>query len=159
MAKIQTPAALPGNQLLARLPEDDYQRLFSELRPIALELKHIMSEPRASIDFAYFPTEGVVSLLTVMQDGAGIELATIGNEGMVGLSLLLGISESSSRAVVQVPTVGLLMTADSLKAETIRDTPLRRLLLLYNGAFLFQLSQGWPATACIRCNVAAVDGC
>ena len=142
MTKIQTPAASPGNQLLARLPEDEYHRLSSELRPIALELKHVMSEPRASIDFAYFPIEGVVSLLTVMQDGAGIELATIGNEGMVGLPLLLGISESLSRAVVQVPSVGLRMPADRLKAETSQDTPLRRLLLLYNGAFLFQLSQG-----------------
>ncbi len=142
MAKIQTPAASPGNRLLARLPADEYQRLFPEPRPIALELKHVMYEPRAFIDYAYFPIEGVVSMLTVMQDGAGIELATIGNEGMVGLPILLGIAESSSRAVVQVPSVGLRMPATRLKAEISRDTPLRRLLLLYNGAFLFQVSQG-----------------
>ncbi len=107
-----------------------------------MELKHVVYEPRASIDFAYFPSQGVVSLLTVMEDGAGIELATIGNEGMVGLPILLGISESPSRAVVQVPSVGLRMRADRLKAEISRDTPLRRLLLLYNGVFLFQISQG-----------------
>jgi CRP-like cAMP-binding protein len=107
-----------------------------------MELRHVLFEPRASIDYAYFPSEGVVSLLTVMEDGAGIELATIGNEGMVGLPILLGIAESSSRAVVQVPSVGLRMRADRLKAEISRDTPLRRLLLLYNGVFLFQISQG-----------------
>jgi len=142
MAKIQTPATSPGNRLLARLPADEYQRLFPELRPMALELKHVMCEPRSVLEFAYFPSEGVVSLLTVMQDGAGIELATIGNEGMVGLPLLLGIADSPSRAVVQVPSAGLRMPADKLKAEISRDTPLRRLLLLYNGAFLFQISQG-----------------
>src|SRR4029077_4474723 len=83
--------------------------------------------------------------LTVMEEGAGIELATIGNEGMVGLSILLGVAESSSKAVVQVPSRGLQMSAARLKAETSRDTPLRRLLLLYNAAFLQQISQ---AVAC-----------
>jgi len=145
MAKIQTPAASPGNRLLARLPEDEYQRLFPEPQSLTLELKHVLYQPRAFIDFAYFPSEGVVSLLTVMEDGAAIELATIGNEGMVGLSILLGIPHSPSRAIVQDPSVGVRMTADRLKAETSRDTPLRRLLLLYNGAFLFQISQ---AVAC-----------
>jgi CRP-like cAMP-binding protein len=127
---------------LARLPEDEYQRLFPEPEFLSLKIKHLMYEPRATIDYAYFPVQGVVSLLTVMEDGAGIELATIGNEGMVGLPVILGIPESSSRAIVQVPSVGLRMTAERLKAETSRDTPLRRILLLYNGVFLFQVSQG-----------------
>jgi CRP-like cAMP-binding protein len=132
----------PGNRLLARLPEDEYRRLFPEPKSISLNLKHVLYQPRATIDFAYFPSEGVVSLLTVMEDGAGIELATIGNEGMVGLSIILGIPESPSRAVVQVPSVGLRMPVDRLKAATSRDTPLRRILLLYSGVFLFQVSQG-----------------
>ena len=142
MPKIGTSAELSGNRLLARLPEDEYRRLFAESEPLSLTLKHVLYEPRAAIDYAYFPTQGVVSLLTVMEDGAGIELATIGNEGMVGLHVMMGIPESPSRAVVQVPSVGLRISADRLGAETGQDTPLRRILLLYNGAFLFQISQG-----------------
>jgi CRP-like cAMP-binding protein len=115
------------------------------MRLTTLGLKHVLYQPRAALDFAYFPSQGVVSLLTVMEDGAGIELATIGNEGMVGLPILMGIAESPSRAVVQVSTSGLRMRADRLKTETSRDTPLRRLLLLYSGSFLFQISQ---AVAC-----------
>jgi CRP-like cAMP-binding protein len=146
MAKVQPRAATPGNRLLARLPQDEYERLFPELPPLSMELKHVLHVPGAAVDFAYFPDDGVISLVTVMEDGAAIELATIGNEGMVGLPILMGIGQSSSRAVVQIPTSGLRMSANRLKAETIRDTPRRRLLLLYNGVFLFQISQG------IACN-------
>ncbi len=142
MANTRSPSETPRNRLLARLPEDEYRRLFPEPEPISLNLKHILHQPRATIDSAYFPSEGVVSLLTVMEDGAGIELATIGNEGMVGLPIIMGIAESPSRAIVQVPSVGLRMSADELRAEMSRDTPLRRILLLYNGVFLFQVSQG-----------------
>ena len=83
----------------------------------------------ATIDYAYFPNQGVLSQLTVMEDGDGIELATVGDEGMVGLPLLWGVTEASSRVVVQVPSTSLRFRADRLTVEISRDTALRRLLL------------------------------
>jgi len=141
MAKNQPHPTAPRNRLLARLPHDEFQRLLPNLRSVNLEFKLILYEPRALIDYAYFPERGVVSQLTVMENGSGIEVATIGNEGMVGLPVLYGNSEISSRLVVQVPATALRMSAAVLRAETIGDTPLRRLLLLYNGAYLTQVSQ------------------
>jgi CRP-like cAMP-binding protein len=141
MAKTQPAPNGPRNRLLARLPQDEFQRLLPSLRPVSLEFKLVLYEPRASLDYAYFPDRGVVSQLTVMDDGAGIEVATIGNEGMVGMPILYGMVEISSRLVVQVPASALRMRADVLREETTGDTPLRRLLLLYNGAYLTQVSQ------------------
>jgi CRP-like cAMP-binding protein len=141
MAKTQPNPSLPGNRLLARLPADEYQRLFPDPRPVPLEFKHVLYEPEIPIEFAYFPSHGVVSEVTVMEDGASIELSTVGNEGMVGLPVPLGIAESSSKAVVQVPGSGLRLPVDKLRVEISRDTPLRRLLLRYTGLFLFQVSQ------------------
>jgi CRP-like cAMP-binding protein len=141
MSNTQEVPPAPGNRLLALLPRPEYNRLFPNPRPISLEFKHVLYEPEALIDFAYFPSNGVVSQVTVMEDGAIIELSTVGNEGMIGLPIALGIAESSSKAVVQVPVIGLRMPADTLRAETSRDSPLRRLLLRYAGTFLFQISQ------------------
>ena len=107
MAKTQPVAVSPRNRLLARLPAGEYERLFADLRPVPLEFKDVLYEPEALIDFVYFPNSGVVSHVTVMENGAAIELSTVGNEGMVGLPISLGIAESSSKAVVQVPGSGL----------------------------------------------------
>src|SRR5262249_51329374 len=98
-------------------------------------------QPRSPIDYAYFPSEGVISQLTVMKDGARIELATIGNEGMVGLPICFGVDSPIARLVVQVGGRALRIRAGVLIEETSRDNPLRRLLLRYNVAFLTQVSQ------------------
>jgi CRP-like cAMP-binding protein len=145
MAKTPPPPELPENRLLARLPVEEYQQLRPHLQPVSLDLKRVLYEPGAPIDCAYFPSNGVLSQLTMMEDGAGIELATVGHEGMVGLPILWGIAESSSRVVVQVPSNSLRLSADRLSAAIGRDGALRRLLLLYNGVFMFQVSQ---AVAC-----------
>ena len=150
---MQTPAklirhatpALPGNRLLARLPLQDYQRLLPLLRPCPLEFKRVLNEPQSAIDYVYFPSQGVVSAVTLMEDGTVIEVATVGNEGMVGLNAFLGDEESPNRQVVQVPGESLRMEAQDLRAETSRDSPLRHLLVRYNTAFLKQISQ---AVAC-----------
>jgi CRP-like cAMP-binding protein len=145
MSKTQKGDSLPGNRLLALLPTAEFNRLFPDPRPMFLDFKQVLYEPESIIDFAYFPSDGVISQVTVMEDGGIIELSTVGNEGMVGLPLALGIAESSSKAVVQVPLSGLRISADKLKSEMSRDTPLRKLLLRYAGTFLFQISQ---AVAC-----------
>jgi CRP-like cAMP-binding protein len=141
MAKIQLAFTSPRNRLLARLPKDEFQRILPSLVPVTLAFKRVLNEPGSSFDYAYFLNEGVVSQLTVMEDGSGIEVATIGREGIVGVSILFGIDTSSSRLVVQVPGTALRMTAAVLRAETRGDTSLRRLLFLYNGAFLTQVAQ------------------
>jgi len=145
MPKTKPPAAPQGNRLLARLPPEEYQRLLTRLQVVPLALKHVLYEARSPIDYAYFPNRGVVSALTVMEDGRAIEVATIGDEGMVGLPLLVGARTTANRVIVQVPGEALRMAEDVLRDEVSRDSPLRRLLVLYHTAFLAQVSQ---AVAC-----------
>jgi CRP-like cAMP-binding protein len=130
MPKTKLPAAPCGNRLLARLPADEYQVLY---------------QARSNMDHAYFPNRGVVSALTVMEGGRAIEVATIGDEGMVGLPLIVGAKTTTNRMIVQVPGDALRMTEEVLREEVSRDGALRRLLTLYHTAFLAQVSQ---AVAC-----------
>src|ERR1700730_3652738 len=134
MPKTKLPAAPPGNRLLARLPPKEYQRLLPRLQLVPLALKHVLYEPRSPIDYAYFPNRGVVSALTVMQDGRAIKVATVSDEGMVGLPLLVGAKTTANRVIVQVPGEALRMGADVLRDEARRDSPLRRLLVLFHSA-------------------------
>jgi CRP-like cAMP-binding protein len=142
MVKRQAASAPPANRLLARLPPHEYQRLLPLLRLVPFEFKQVLNEPRSSIAYVYFPNRGVVSAVTLMEDGTVIEVATIGNEGMVSLTAFLGEEESPNRLIVQVPGEGLRMAADDLRAETRRDSPLRRLLVRYHTAFFEQIAQG-----------------
>jgi len=115
MSKTKPPAAPHGNRLLARLPPKEYQRLLPRLQLVQLALKQVVYEARSPIDQAYFPSQGVVSALTVMEDGRAIEVATIGDEGMVGLPLLVGAKTTANRVIVQVPGEALLMAEDVLR--------------------------------------------
>ena len=145
MPKTKPPAAPHGNRLLARLPPEEYQRLLLRLQLVPLELKQTLYEAHSPMDYAYFPNRGVVSALTVMENGSAIEVATIRDEGMVGLPILLGAKTTTSRMIIQVPGEALRLSAEALKEETSQDSPLRRLLVLYQCAFLVQISQ---AVAC-----------
>src|SRR5947209_8661806 len=145
MPKSKPPAAPNGNRLLALLPLDDYKRLLPRLERFPLESKHVLYEARSPIYHAYFPGRGVVSALNVMEDGRAIEVATVGNEGMVGLPLLVGARTPTNRVIVQVPGEALRLGADAVGEEVRRDSALRRLLVLYHTAFLAQVSQ---AVAC-----------
>lgn len=145
MAKSQAASAPPVNRLLARLPPKEYQRLLPLLRLVPLKLKHVLNEPGSSILHVHFPILGVVSAVTVMQDGRSIEVATIGNEGMVGLTAFLGYEESPNRMIVQVNGEALRMDADTLRVETTGASPLQIVLRRYHVAFHYQMSQ---AVAC-----------
>ena len=114
MPKSKLPAAPPytearGNRILARLPPEEYGRLLPRLKIVPLALKQVLYEARSPIDYAYFLNRGVVSALTVMEDGRAIEVATIGDEGMVGLPLLVGAKTATNRMIVQVPGEALGM--------------------------------------------------
>lgn len=134
-----------GNRLLALLPPAEYQRLVPHLQAISLDPKQILYSARSPIDYVYFPTSGIVSAMTIMEDGAAIEVATIGNEGLVGLTAFIGGETSPHEVMVQVPGEGIRMPADVLKNEARHEGPLRRLLVLYNTAFSTQVSY---AVAC-----------
>ncbi|MHB1531563.1 MAG: Crp/Fnr family transcriptional regulator [Acidithiobacillus sp.] len=90
---------------------------------------------------AYFPTTSIVSLLYVMEDGAAAEIAVVGNEGVVGVSLFMGGETTTSRAVVQSAGYGYRLKEQLLKDEFIRDSPMQRLLLRYTQALLTQMAQ------------------
>jgi CRP-like cAMP-binding protein len=141
MSKTKSPVPPSGNRLLGRLPPAEYQRLLPRLKLVPLTLKHVLYEARSRIDYAYFPNGGVVSALTVMEDGRAIEVATIGDEGMVGLPLLVGAETTANRMTVQVPGEALRMAQDEFREAVSRDSPLRRLMVLYHSAFLAQVSQ------------------
>lgn len=133
------------NRLLRKLPQDEYQRLLPNLEPVSLDFEQVLCEPRVPMPYAYFPDQGVVSVVDKMDDGTIIEVGTVGCEGMIGLAVLLGADSMRSMVFVQVAGSGVRMRATALKEEAGKNSPFRRILLLYSMAFLTQVSQ---AVAC-----------
>ena len=129
-----------GNQLLARLPAAERQRLIARMRPVKLEFRQVLYRTGATIDSVYFPNSGTASAITIMENGSAIEVATIGKEGLVGLNALLADRTSPNEVIVQIAGDGMRMDVDVLEEEAGSDTPLRRMLLLYQTAFLTQVS-------------------
>ena len=140
MAKNRRIPAGPRNRLLACLPRGTYRRLEPLLEPVSLVSGQILYQPRALIEYAYFPMGAVLSALTVMQDGNAIEVATIGNEGMVGHYGFGGMT-SPHRMIVQVENGGLRIQTRALELEAATDDQLRELLTGYHVAFVSQVSQ------------------
>jgi CRP-like cAMP-binding protein len=129
------------NHLLAALPADEYARLLPDLEWVATPLGHVLYEPGVKMRHVYFPTTSIVSLLYVMEDGASAEIAVVGNEGVVGVSLFMGGESTTSRAVVQSEGHAYRLQAQLLKDEFFRAGPMQRLLLRYTQALLTQMAQ------------------
>lgn len=136
-----------GNKLLAALPREEYQRLLPYLEPVSLSLRQVLYAPNEPIKYAYFINTGVGSLLNVMEDGQSIEAASVGNEGMIGVPLLLGTTQIPNETIVQVPGDGWRINADVFKAEVYWSSPLHTLLLRYTQMLMNQISQ---TSACNR---------
>src|SRR5262249_30028541 len=102
MSLLQKRQPPVDNVLLAGLPAKDYQRLLPQLEPFPLEFKAVLYELGTLVEYVYFPSTGVVSSIVVMRDSQAIEVATIGQEGMVGLPLFLGGETAAARTLVQV---------------------------------------------------------
>ena len=134
------------NLMLAVLPAADRERLSARLSPMFLEIKRVLFEPGKPIDSVYFPLNGVVSLVTPLEDGAIVEVATVGNEGVVGVPLVLGGS-LAVRAISQVAGWVLRMDAASFLQEMDCPGPMRDLADDYLQALFGQISQ---AAACNR---------
>jgi CRP-like cAMP-binding protein len=129
------------NHLLDALPASDYTRLKSHLELIPMPLGQVLYEPGAQLRYVYFPTTSIVSLLYVMEDGASAEIAVVGNEGMLGISLFMGGETTPSHAVVQSAGFGIRLKAQLLKDEFARFGPMMHLLLRYTQALITQMAQ------------------
>jgi CRP-like cAMP-binding protein len=129
------------NHLLGALPADDFERIASHLELIPMRLGDVLYESGAQLRHVYFPTTSIVSLLYVMEDGASAEIAIVGNEGVLGISLFMGGDTTPSRAVVQSAGHGFRLKADLLKSEFGRFGPTMHLLLRYTQALITQMAQ------------------
>jgi CRP-like cAMP-binding protein len=129
------------NHLLDALPAGDYERVASHLELIPMALGDVLYESGAKLRHVYFPTTSIVSLLYVMEDGASAEIAVVGNEGILGISLFMGGDTTPSRAIVQSAGHGFRLRADLLKDEFERFGPTMHLLLRYTQALLTQMAQ------------------
>lgn len=129
------------NHLLEALPATDYQRLAPHLELIKMPLGEALCESGGRLQYVYFPTTSIISLLYVMEDGASAEIAVVGNEGLLGISLFMGGETTPSRAVVQSAGEGYRLSATRLKEEFNRAGPLMRLLLRYTQALITQMAQ------------------
>lgn len=138
---IQTPHNLSKNRLLAALPSEEYKRLLPDLESVYLPHKQVVYEPYELIKYIYFPTDAVMSLINLMEDGAGAEVGTIGKEGMVGIPVFLAGDRSLNQAVAQIPGNSLRMKAEVFKHNITPDSPLYKLLQLYTQALFSQVFQ------------------
>ena len=129
------------NHLLAALPPAEWHRWQPLLEPVELPLGQVLYEPGRTLSHVYFPTTAIVSLLYVMEDGASAEIAVVGFEGIVGVSLFMGGGSTPSRAVVQSAGLGYRLAADVMKQEFNRAGPVLHLLLRYTQALITQMAQ------------------
>jgi CRP-like cAMP-binding protein len=129
------------NHLLAALPADVMDRLSPHLEPVELPLGEVLYEFGDTLRHAYFPTDSIVSLLYVMNDGASAEISVIGNEGLVGVSLIMGGDSTTGRAVVQSAGHAFRLPTPRLKLEFGRYTDLMPLILRFTQSLMTQMSQ------------------
>ena len=135
------------NQLLAALPPEEYSRLAPYMDVVPLQLKQDLYIRNQPIEYVYFLNYGVASMLTVMTDGSAIEVATVGNEGMVGLPVLLGADRIPGECFIQVAGSGSRMKVDAFKTHVTTDSQLYNLLQRYTQALFNQIAQ---SAACNR---------
>src|SRR6187401_181030 len=129
------------NRLLAALPRDEYDRLQPQLQQVSFDLGEVVYEFGGHLDYVYFPTTAIVSLLYTMENGATAEMGLTGNDGVVGIALFMGGGTMPNRAVVQSAGGALRMKAKILKDEFALGGKFQRLLLRYTQALITQISQ------------------
>ncbi|MBS1156918.1 MAG: Crp/Fnr family transcriptional regulator [Proteobacteria bacterium] len=129
------------NCLLSALPDAEWQRWQPQLELVDMPLGQVLYESGNTLRYVYFPTTAIVSLLYVLEDGASAEIAVVGNEGIVGISLFMGGESTPSRAVVQSAGRGFRLKAKAMKDEFDRAGPVLHLLLRYTQALITQMAQ------------------
>ena len=129
------------NHLLAMLPAEERARLFPLLEPVALMLGEVLCESNDSGGYVHFPTDSIVSLLYLMENGASAEIAVVGNDGMVGIALFMGGGSTTTRSVVQSAGRAFRLSRTRFEAEINRHGVLLDLMLRYSQALITQMAQ------------------
>ncbi len=137
---VGTPS-LELNRLLRALPVPERERLYPHLQLVAMPLGMVVYEPGAKLRHIYFPTDCIISLLYVLRDGASAEIAVVGRDGAVGVSLFMGGESTPSRAVVQSAGSAYRLSGARLKQEFDRHGELLHLLLRYTQSLITQMAQ------------------
>jgi len=132
---------LTSNQLLAVLPDEELARWRNQLELVELPLGQVLYESGSPLSHVWFPCSAIVSLLYVTESGESAEIAMVGSEGVVGISLFMGGETTPNRAVVQSAGVGYRLKAQDIKAEFNRSVPVMHLLLRYTQALITQMAQ------------------
>jgi CRP-like cAMP-binding protein len=129
------------NHLLGALDESERKHLFSQLELVPMRLGDVIYESGSALEHVYFPTDCIISLLYVMEDGSSAEIAIVGCEGMVGVALFMGGESTPSRAVVQSAGHAYRLSGKLVKEEFVRAGAMQYLLLRYTQALLTQMAQ------------------
>ena len=141
MSVAAQPQAPTQNRLLGALPHDEYQRLLPTLQPVSFGLGEVVYEFGGHLDYVYFPTTSIVSLLYTMENGSSAEMGLTGNDGVVGIALFMGGGTMPNRAVVQSAGEAIRMRAKTLQEEFALGGRFQFLLLRYTQALITQISQ------------------
>jgi CRP-like cAMP-binding protein len=137
----------PSNRLLMLLRKEDRERLGRHLEPVVLEYRRPLYNANEPIEFVHFIESGVGSLVLTMANGDAAEVGTIGNEGFVGLPVLLGDDRAPTSVYIQVPGVGLRMRAETFREELERSGPLHATMLRYAHDLFNQVTQSAACAA------------
>ena len=129
------------NHLLAALPADEFARVKPKLEQLSYKLGDVLYESGDRIDYVYFPTTMIISMLYVMENGATAEIGIVGNDGLIGVSLFMGGDTTTSRAIIQSAGAAFRMKANDLKAEFALGGAFQMMLLRYTQALMTQISQ------------------
>lgn len=139
--KLSATVSHNQNHLLAALPEAEFHRLLPHLEVVNLRLGDVLHESGGKLAYAYFPTSAIISLHYLLENGGSSEIAGIGNEGVLGVNLLMGGDTTPSRAVIQTAGLAYRIRAIVLLEEFQKAGPLMRLMLRYTQALITQMSQ------------------
>jgi CRP-like cAMP-binding protein len=129
------------NHLIAALPQEEFIRLKPNLEPVSLALGEVIYESGEQLDYLYFPTTAIISLLYIMENGSTAEIGMAGNDGLVGIALYMGGSTTPSRAVVQSAGNAFRMPSKAMKDEFSRGGVFQKILLRYTQSLMTQISQ------------------
>jgi CRP-like cAMP-binding protein len=135
------------NRLLATLPKNEYKRLFPQLKKVSLILGEALYKPGDVINYVYFPNDSIISLISELSDTSWLEVGMVGNEGMAGLAVFMGVPYSTTRALVQGSGSAMRMSSAAVRKESNRLGSLHHLLHRYSHSLLTQVSQ---SSACNR---------
>jgi len=136
-----TSSLISSNRLLACLPKRDHQKLAPELELVSLKARHSVYEPGKAIEYIYYPLNSVISIAAGTCQGREVEVASIGNEGMVGLPVFLGTSSTPGMAYAQVPGDSVRIKAEAFWEQARQSDPIVKIMRLYAHALIVQIMQ------------------